>query len=55
MKANCTLHKAYLIVQNVDEVCIEWMNVFKLGELEKNLGQFLGEVAACELDFAHIK
>jgi hypothetical protein len=26
-----------LVIKNVDQICIEWMNIFELWELEQNL------------------
>ena len=46
---------SYLVVQNIDEVGIERMNVFQFWKLLQDLGQFLGEIRAGKLHFAHVK
>lgn len=44
-----------LIVEHVDEVAIERMNLFDLGEGLQNGGKLVVDALFAELDFAHVE
>ena len=46
---------ANLIIQNIDEVCIERVKIVELGKLGEDQGQLLTEVGLRELHLPHVK
>ena len=45
----------YLVIQDIDEVCIEGMKVIQLREFGENQGQLLAEVRLCEFHLPHVE
>ena len=55
-KHNCSdITKPYLVIEHVDQICIEGMEIVQLGKLGENEGKLLAEVGLRELDLPHVE
>ena len=53
---NCSdITKPYLVIEHVDQICIEGMEIVQLGKLGENEGKLLAEVCLRELDLPHVE
>ena len=50
-----TPRKPYLVIEHVDQICIERMKIVQLGKLGENEGKLLAEVGLRELDLPHVE
>ena len=44
-----------LVIEHVDQICIEGMEIVQLGKLGENEGKLLAEVGLRELDLPHVE
>ena len=44
-----------LVIKNIEEVAVEWMNVFNFGEAFEDVGDFFVESLLTELNLTHVK
>ena len=47
--------KPYLVIEHVDQICIEGVKIVQLGKLGENEGKLLAEVGLPELDLPHVE
>ena len=47
--------RPYLIIEHVDQICIEGVEIVQLGKLGEDEGKLLAEVGLRELDLPHVE
>lgn len=44
-----------LVIENIHQISIKWMDVIQLGEIRENLGEPVMIILLSKFDFSHVK